>query len=45
MAIPPLTLRKIAHVHVELGPVHTLGPTGQGLRRIILITAARWTAT
>lgn len=36
-----LTVTRIAHVHVRLGPVRTLGPAPGGLRRIIPITGGR----
>jgi hypothetical protein len=35
--LPELSATKIAHVRVELDPVLTVGPTAQGLRRIIPI--------
>lgn len=35
--LPELTVTKIAHVRVELDPVLTIGPTAQGLRRVIPI--------
>ncbi|SFS90939.1 DUF3237 domain-containing protein [Saccharopolyspora flava] len=38
MGLPEPTLTKIAHVHVLLDPVQTLGQTPHGLRRIIPIT-------
>ncbi|HEX2316723.1 MAG TPA: DUF3237 domain-containing protein [Thermomonospora sp.] len=36
--LPALTLTRVARVHVEVGPVQTLGPTPAGLWRVIPIT-------
>lgn len=38
MRLPEPALRRISHVHVDLGPVQTHGPTAAGLRRVIPIT-------
>ncbi|HYH30946.1 MAG TPA: DUF3237 domain-containing protein [Pseudonocardia sp.] len=35
--LPGLTLTKVAHVRVALDPVLTVGPTAQGLRRVVPI--------
>ncbi len=41
MDLPPLGLDRIARAEVRLDPVVTLGPTPQGLRRIVPITGGR----
>lgn len=37
MRLPEPALRRVSHVHVDLGPVQTHGPTAAGLRRVIPI--------
>jgi len=38
MRLPEPALDRIARVHVDLGPIQTLGPTPAGVRRVIPIT-------
>lgn len=38
MRLPEPGLSRVARVHVDLGPVQTLGPTPAGVRRVIPIT-------